>query len=63
MSDSFLTQSRRRFLQSSLAGIGALSGGSAFLGADALAAEGRKTDTVRLTWGFFGLTLIAKERG
>jgi sulfonate transport system substrate-binding protein len=64
MSDSFFTQSRRRFLQSSLAGIGALSGGAALLGADELsAAEGRKTDTVRLTWGFHGLTLIAKERG
>lgn len=63
MSDSFFTQSRRRFLQSSLAGIGALSGGAALLGADELsAAEGRKTDTVRLTWGFHGLTLIAKER-
>ena len=63
MADSFFTQSRRRFLQSSLAGIGALSGGTALLGSDVLAAEGRKTDTVRLTWGFFGLTLIAKERG
>jgi sulfonate transport system substrate-binding protein len=64
MSDSFFTQSRRRFLQSSLAGIGALSGGAALLGADELsAAEGRRTDTVRLTWGFHGLTLIAKERG
>jgi sulfonate transport system substrate-binding protein len=64
MSDSFFTQSRRRFLQSSLAGIGALSGGAALLGADELsAAEERKTDTVRLTWGFHGLTLIAKERG
>jgi sulfonate transport system substrate-binding protein len=26
-------------------------------------AEGRDTDTVRLTWGFGGLPLIAKERG
>jgi sulfonate transport system substrate-binding protein len=52
-----LTPSRRRFLQLSLAGIGALAGGAR------AATAGRKTDTVRLTWGFGGLTLIAKERG
>jgi sulfonate transport system substrate-binding protein len=54
---SFSAPSRRRFLQTSLAGFGAVAGG-------ALAASpGRKTDTVRMTWGLTGLTLIAKERG
>jgi sulfonate transport system substrate-binding protein len=58
------TQSRRRFLHSSLAGFGALAGLAlpAFEQAQAQSA-GRKTDTVRLTWGFAGLNLIAKERG
>ena len=35
---------------------------SAALAAHALAG-GRTTDTVRLTWGFSGLPVIAKERG
>ena len=30
---------------------------------EAVADTGRKTDKVRLTWGYHGLTLIAKERG
>ena len=64
MSNSFFPQSRRRFLHSSLAGIGALAGIASTQSGNALAAPtGRKTDTVRLTWGYFGLTLIAKERG
>lgn len=65
MSDSFFfPQSRRGFLHSSLAGIGALTGIAGTQSGNAIAAPtGRKTDTVRLTWGYFGLTLIAKERG
>jgi sulfonate transport system substrate-binding protein len=56
--------SRRRFLRASLAGLGALAGLNAARSGPALAAPtGRKTDTVRLTWGFGGLNLIAKERG
>lgn len=62
MSDSpFSAPSRRRFLASSLAGAGALAGFTAL--PSAFAADGRKTDTLRLTWGFTGLTFIAKERG
>jgi sulfonate transport system substrate-binding protein len=57
-----LTPSRRLFLQSSLLGAGALAGWSTPPDA-AQAATGRTTDTVRLTWGFNGLNLIAKERG
>ena len=58
MSRSILTPSRRSFIATSLAGIGALglSGGAAL-------GSGRNTDTLRLTWGYFGLTFIAKERG
>lgn len=58
---SIFGHSRRRFLQTSLAGLGALSGLFPLV-ADA-APTGRTTDKVRLTWGYFGLTLIAKERG
>lgn len=58
MSRSILTPSRRSFLATSLAGIGALGlTGKAALG------SGRTTDTLRLTWGYFGLTFIARERG
>jgi sulfonate transport system substrate-binding protein len=59
-----VTQSRRRFLHASLAGFGALAGLTLppLERAQAQSA-GRKTDTVRLTWGFSGLNLIAKERG
>lgn len=57
----FSAPSRRRFLASSLAGAGALAGFAAL--PSAFAADGRKTDTLRLTWGFTGLTFIAKERG
>lgn len=53
--------SRRRFLETSLLGAGALAGGLA--GHSAGAATGRTTDTLRLTWGYTGLTFIAKERG
>jgi sulfonate transport system substrate-binding protein len=62
MSDSsFGNPSRRRFLGTAAAGIGAVAG----LGLDrpARSATGRKTDLVRLTWGLSGLNLIAKERG
>lgn len=59
MTTSFLHPSRRRFLQTSLIGAGALAG---FAG-PAAAATGRTTDKVRLTWGFNGLNVIAKERG
>lgn len=58
---SFHTPSRRRFLQSSLLGAGVLAGVTPR--PDIAAAAGRNTDTVRLTWGFNGLNLIAKERG
>jgi sulfonate transport system substrate-binding protein len=59
-----LAPSRRRFLHSSLAGVSALAG-LAVPALEPARAEsaGRKTDTVRLTWGFNGLNLIAKERG
>ncbi len=57
----FLPSTRRRFLASSVAGAGALAGLSTL--PSAFAADGRKTDTLRLTWGFTGLTFIAKERG
>ncbi len=65
MSDPFFVpQSRRDFLHKSLAGAGALAGLAGLQSNNADAAPtGRKTDTVRLTWGYFGLTLIAKERG
>ncbi|HTI83647.1 MAG TPA: NrtA/SsuA/CpmA family ABC transporter substrate-binding protein [Acetobacteraceae bacterium] len=52
-------QSRRRFLQSSLAATGLL----AAVRPTYAVGPGRDTDTVRLTWGFGGLPLIAKERG
>ncbi len=48
--------SRRHMLQTSLLAGGALS-------LAARKALGRTTDTVRLTWGYGGLTLLAKERG
>jgi sulfonate transport system substrate-binding protein len=57
MTGSILTPSRRTFLATSLAGLGALGLGTGSLGA------GRTTDTLRLTWGYFGLTYIAKQRG
>ncbi|HEY0219634.1 MAG TPA: NrtA/SsuA/CpmA family ABC transporter substrate-binding protein [Afipia sp.] len=64
MPKSLWTPSRRSFLSSSLAGAGALAAMTTSRpGAAGGATTGRKTDTVRLTWGFFGLTLIAKEHG
>lgn len=57
------TQSRRRFLRSSLAAGGSLALLPASLRPTLAARPGRDTDTVRLTWGFGGLPLIAKERG
>jgi sulfonate transport system substrate-binding protein len=63
MSKPFLTPSRRDFITAAMAGVGAYAGLN-FLDPDnAYADAGRKTDKVRLTWGYFGLTLIAKERG
>lgn len=63
MSKPFIIPSRRDFLTGAMAGASALAG-IHFAGSnDAYADEGRKTDKVRLTWGYFGLTLIAKERG
>ncbi|MFG1420550.1 NrtA/SsuA/CpmA family ABC transporter substrate-binding protein [Roseixanthobacter liquoris] len=59
---SFLTPSRRQFLATGLAGLGAASGLLPFA-AMAQQKDTRNTDVVRLTWGFHGLTLIAKERG
>ncbi|MFH3481479.1 NrtA/SsuA/CpmA family ABC transporter substrate-binding protein [Xanthobacter variabilis] len=57
---SFLSPSRRAFLSSVAAGLGAAVLAPTLARA---AADTRNTDTVRLTWGFHGLTLIAKERG
>jgi sulfonate transport system substrate-binding protein len=48
---------RRRLLQSSML---ALAAAAAWAPGGA---QGRTTDTVRLTWGYGGLTLVAKERG
>ncbi|PSJ65639.1 NrtA/SsuA/CpmA family ABC transporter substrate-binding protein [Kumtagia ephedrae] len=59
MSASLLKPSRRSFLATSLAGLGALG----LAGGAPARASGRKTDTLRLTWGYFGLTYIARERG
>lgn len=60
---SFL-QTRRHFVQSAFVGVGAMVGLNQLFLEDATGAPaGRKTDTVRLTWGFSGLNLIAKERG
>ncbi|MGD9805601.1 MAG: NrtA/SsuA/CpmA family ABC transporter substrate-binding protein [Hyphomicrobiaceae bacterium] len=57
--------SRRLFLRTTLAGAGAaLAGVAAPSALDGARAEsGRKTDTLRLTWGFSGLILISRERG
>ena len=57
------TQSRRRFLQSSLVTTGSFAALAASLRPARAVGPGRDTDTVRLTWGFGGLPLIAKERG
>ena len=62
MSDfSSFAQTRRCFVQSTLASLGAFAGPRATNGW--AAGAGRRTDTVRLTWGFNGLNPIAKERG
>src|SRR5882724_9127096 len=57
----FSQPTRRRFLGTAAAGVGALAGIG--VSGNALSAEGRTTDKVRLTWGLSGLNLIAKERG
>ncbi|MDI4656480.1 NrtA/SsuA/CpmA family ABC transporter substrate-binding protein [Xanthobacter autotrophicus] len=59
---SFLTPSRRQFLATAAALAGGAASGLLPFAAHA-APDTRNTDTVRLTWGFHGLTLIAKERG
>ncbi|MBN8917282.1 MAG: NrtA/SsuA/CpmA family ABC transporter substrate-binding protein [Rhizobiales bacterium] len=53
------TPSRRQILA---AGLGAAAAGLTPFAAQAQK-DTRNTDTVRLTWGYSGLTLIAKERG
>jgi sulfonate transport system substrate-binding protein len=55
--------SRRRFLRSSLATMGSAAALAASLRSTRAAGPGRDTNVVRLTWGFGGLPLIAKERG
>ncbi len=56
--------SRRRFLKSAVAGASVVAGVAPLSGAGgARAATGRKTDKLRLTWGFSGLILISRERG
>jgi len=62
MTDRILKPTRRTFLKTSLAGAGAL-GLSTSLGGGIALGAGRTTDTLRLTWGNFGLTFIAKQRG
>jgi sulfonate transport system substrate-binding protein len=51
---------RRQLLRSALLAMGAAT---ALAPRRSAASAGRTTDTVRLTWGFGGLPLIAKERG
>ena len=58
-----MTPSRRWLLQHALPGIGTAAGLATSRRPARAAAAGRDTDTVRLTWGFGGLPLIAKERG
>src|ERR1700704_1421919 len=57
----FSQPTRRRFLGTAAAGVGALAGIG--VSGNALSATGRITDKVRLTWGLSGLNLVAKERG
>ncbi|MET0220069.1 MAG: NrtA/SsuA/CpmA family ABC transporter substrate-binding protein [Tardiphaga sp.] len=63
MSKPFWTPSRRDLITAAMAGVGAYAGLNFREPDSAYADAGRKTDKVRLTWGYFGLTLIAKERG
>ena len=61
MPESLFSKSRRHFLHGAL---GAMAGLAVARPGPARAQpRGRKTDTVRLTWGLGGLNLIAKERG
>ncbi len=55
--------SRRRFLGMALLGAATASVPGVLGSRSSANAAGRTTDTVRLTWGFGGLPLIAKERG
>ena len=59
MTSSIFKPSQRDFLATSLAGISAFG----LAGTGSVLAAGRTTDTLRLTWGYFGLTYIARERG
>ena len=58
---SIAKPSRRRFIGTAAAGLGALAGIG--VSGSARSESGRTTDKVRLTWGLSGLNLIAKERG
>src|SRR2546421_575845 len=58
---SIAKPSRRRFIGTAAAGLGALAGIG--VSGSARSEPGRTTDKVRLTWGLSGLNLIAKERG
>src|SRR6267378_8009952 len=57
----FSQPTRRRFLGTAAAGVGALA--DLDLSETAWSGAGRITDTVRLTWGLSGLNLVSKERG
>src|SRR3981081_445216 len=57
----FSQPTRRRFLGTAAAGVGALAGIG--VSGNALSATGRITDKVRLTWGLSGLNLVAKQLG
>lgn len=63
MSKRFFDLSRRDLLSGAMAGLSAYAGIHFANTEEAVADTGRKTDKVRLTWGYHGLTLIAKERG
>ena len=58
-----LPSSRRKFLRTSLLGLGALAPFAGALCLPAHAATGRNTDKVRLTWGHGLLPGFAKARG
>ncbi len=63
MTKRFFSPSRRDILTGAMAGLSAYAGIHFADTEEAIADTGRKTDKVRLTWGYHGLTLIAKERG
>jgi sulfonate transport system substrate-binding protein len=61
--DRWATPSRRELLRAAGLTIGSVAALTAAGGRSHAASVGRDTDAVRLTWGFGGLPLIAKERG